>query len=147
MNLQGFTIDFIDDVPCLYWKISSDADVSFFKESVNESVKIYLEKIAIRANLKIMIDLEEVFSDPSIDAGWITNEVMPELNFKHGVTTIAVVKAKNPLAQDMYKEFYDKNEQVHNLSDFDNKQDAISWLKSLDNETYKGSMDVYWDIR
>jgi len=121
-------IDFLSDVPCIYWKIKGTVGNGEFLKNVHEGVRYFQEHKVEYANLNLIVDLQDFEPTESIDIDYVNEEIMTLLYIRNGIKQIGLVKPKSPLAKEIAHEFFEKTEQLHEIKVHDNFEDAKDWI-------------------
>lgn len=127
---KGCYIRYIEDVPCLYWKVGN-VDNASFKKYVDNGVEYFREKKIANANLSIIIDLSEFAPTEIVDINWVNEEIMTLLYIENGIKLIALIP---PVGEDLDQrmavahEFFEKTEQLHEIAMVESIEDATDWL-------------------
>lgn len=140
---HGYIVAYMADVPCIKWAALEMSKPELFKESVLEAAALYRERKINHQHLKVLIDLADMVDSPLIDLKWLNNVVMIDLYEKNGVRNVAIVAPKRFKSFYLFKELFDKNEQVHNVSAFDNEGEALEWLRGEPDELPGGRFEYY----
>lgn len=97
-----------------------------------EGVAAVMDTVAEHTSNKILVDLKKMVLIGREDQQWMTDVVLPEAA-SHGITAIALIQPLfyfNRVAVESIA--FKLNQKTLTMFFFDNMEDAIAWLESLD---------------
>lgn len=140
-------IEFLSDVPCLYWGLCSGIGRLDFKNAVWEGVEAFRQYKIDNANISLIIDLSAFAPVEVVDIAWVNDEIMPLLYMNNGVRIIALVLPLDAYAKEVATEFHLKTEQLHVVGVCDSVEHAKNWIKDgADSQKVVGDYTMFGSI-
>lgn len=137
-------IEFMKEVPCLYWGMIGAAGGNSFKAAVLSGLEAFREYKIDNANISLIVDLSLFAPDEYIDIDWVNDEIMPLLYMNNGVRIIALVMPAHEYAKKIAAEFHLKTEQLHVVEICDSVEHAKSWIiNGADSQKVKGDYTMF----
>ena len=140
-------IEFMKDIPCLYWGMNGCADGKHFKEAVLSGLEAFRKYKIDNANISLIVDLSRFPPDEYIDIDWVNNEIMAQLYMNNGVRIIALVMPTHEYAQQIAAEFHLKTEQLHVVGICKTVEEARTWIKNgADSQKVAGDYTMFGSV-
>lgn len=127
---EFYRIEFLEDVPCLYWQMRGDIGSEDFKQAVMCGYEAFKKYKVDNANISLIIDLSLFTPIEKVDIDWVNNDIMPLLYVNNGVRIIALVLPSGGYASEVAAEFHLKTEQLHVIGICSSVDEAKAWIKN-----------------
>ncbi len=141
---ENCTIEFMQDVPCLYWGLQGAVGGEHFRSAVLQGLDAFRQYKIDNANISLIVDLSMFAPDEIVDIDWVNNDIMPLLYFNNGVRIIALVLPTEEYAKQIASEFHWKTEQLHVVGICSSVEHAVTWIKEgADNQKVIGDYTMF----